>query len=251
MKAVIASGAVLACLAGIGIGIPRVLGEQASRPAVAAADAQAEWPAAKAAAMAAENRLREDAVGRPVIAPAGTGLASARAAGARLDSTRSVRTQPVRAASGGAGKDGGAGAAGRRTPARTHPQPAAAAPRAAYTAGILPLTDGGPFSSWRFVGTNLWNGAVSGRWEVVQAGGTPAHRALGAASADRAGLFVYTESTDPGTTAGRRTAGVFAPSPDPGGTFTVAKAAGGTLTLTLTGSRKRYFFDVATRTFTR
>lgn len=66
----------------------------------------------------------------------------------------------------------------------------------------------------------------------------------------RAGLFVYTESPDPAVTAGRQVTGVLAPSPDPPGMFTVAKATGSTLTLTLSGSQTRYYFNVVTRKFT-
>ncbi|MGH3167449.1 MAG: hypothetical protein ACRDN0_16360, partial [Trebonia sp.] len=139
-------------------------------------------------------------------------------------------------------KPGGAG---------TQPQAAAVAPHAAYDAGILPLTDGGPFSSAQFVGTNVWNGPDGGRWEVVQAGGAPTDRALGAASPTRAGLFVYTEPADPAAASGRQVTGILAPSPDPSGTFTVTKAAGGTLTLALSGSSGPYYFNVATRKFTR
>lgn len=221
MKMAIAAGVTALFIAGIGVGIPRVMA--ADRPVPVPAPAPAGpgvptgWPAAKAAAMAAENQSRQAAAGRPVVAPAEIGSAGA----------------------------GGKAIAG------TESQAAAMAPRAAYTAGILPLTDGGPFGSARFVGTNLWNGPVGGRWEVVQAGGSPTDRALGGVSPTRAGLFVYTESPDPAVTAGRRVVGVLAPAADPRGSFTVAKARGNTLTLTLSGSRVPYYFNVATRVFTR
>jgi hypothetical protein len=191
-------------------------GAGAGVPRVMAAvrPAPAGWPAAKAAAMANENNLRAAAAGRPVVAPGGTSSTG----------------------------QGGAG---------TQPQAAAMAPRAAYTAGVLPLTAGGPFSSWQFVGTNLWNGPVNGQWEVVQAGGAPTNRSLGAASPTKAGLFVYTESSNPAAASGQRVTGVLVPSPDPAGTFTVTKATGSTLTLTLSGSGTRYTFNVETRKFTR
>ncbi|HEV3380082.1 MAG TPA: hypothetical protein VG142_03800 [Trebonia sp.] len=214
MKIVIAAGFAALCLSGIGAAVPRVLAAERSAPVSTAASASAPagsgvpagWPAGKAAAMTAENQLREASAGRPVVAPDGAG---------------------------------------------TERQAAAVAPQAAYTAGILPVTDGGPFDSSQFVGTNAWNGPVGGRWEVVQAGGAPADRALGAASPASAGLFVYTEPADPAATAGRRVSGILEPSPDPPGTFTVAKATGTTLTLALSGSRTLYYFDVLTRKFTR
>lgn len=247
MKVMIAAGISALGLAAVGVGVPRVMAAAQSAPAPASHGAlvnhgarvnhgapvnhggpagvgvPAGWPAAKAAAMAAENRLREQAAGRPVVAP---------------DAPDSA----VPATGAQAGAAAGTGA---------EPQSAAVAPQAAYTAGILPLTDGGPFGSAEFVGTNVWNGPVGGRWEVVQAGGAPADRALGSASPDKAGLFVYTESRNPAVSAGRVVAGVLAPSPDPPGQFTVARAAGDRLTLTLSGTRQRYYFDVLTRQFTR
>lgn len=222
MKIVIAAGFSALCLAGIGVGIPRVLAadRHASAPASVPAGpgVPAGWPAAKAAAMAGENQLREAAAGRPVVAPAA----------------------PAGPGSAGA----------RQASAGTEQQSAGVAPQSSYTAGILPLTNGGPFDSSQFLGTNLWNGPVGGRWEVVQAGGVPADRALSAASPTRAGLFVYTEPANPAAASGQVVTGVLAPSPDPSGEFTVAKAAGSTLTLTLSGSRTRYYFDLVTRTFT-
>jgi hypothetical protein len=163
--------------------------------------------------MASENQLRAAAAGKPVVPPAGAGQPGATGTG-------------------------------------TEQQAAALAPGSAYTAGILPLTDGGPFSSAQFVGADVWNGPVGGRWEVIQAGGVPTNGALGSASPAKAGLFVYTESADPSVTSGRRVTGILAPSPDPAGTFTVTKESASTLTLTLSGSGTPYYFDVATGKFT-
>jgi hypothetical protein len=227
MKIAIAAGFTVLCVAGVagvGVGVPSVMAAQRSAPAPGAAPApaaaqagpvsEAGWPASKTAAMASENQLRAAAAGKPVVPPAEAG-------------------QPGTTGTG------------------TQQQAAAVAPGSAYTAGILPLTDGGPFTSAQFVGDNVWNGPVGGRWEVIQAGGAPTNGALGSASPAKAGLFVYTESADPSATSGRRVTGILAPSPDPAGTFTVTKASGGTLTLTLSGSGATYYFDVATGKFTR
>jgi hypothetical protein len=92
---------------------------------------------------------------------------------------------------------------------------------------------------------------VGGQWEVVQAGGVPVNRADGAASPTRAGLFVYTESGDPTSTAAPAVAGVREPVAGPAGMFTVQSATGNLLTLTVSGSRKLYHFDLATLRFTR
>jgi hypothetical protein len=163
--------------------------------------------------MAAENRLRSAAAGNAVVAPV--------------------------VAAGGGATAGGA-----------QQQSAAVAPGAVYTAGILPLTSGGPFDSAQFVGTNVWNGpSAGGGWEVIQAGGVPVNGALGSASPAKAGLFVYTEPADPAATSGRQVTGVVAPSPDPAGMFTVTRVSDGTLTLALSGSAAPYYFDVATGTF--
>lgn len=114
--------------------------------------------------------------------------------------------------------------------------------RAALTEGIVPLAGGGPFRPSRFTGTNLWNGRVGDRWEVVQAGGVPAASA---------GLFVYTRSPDPASSDAPRVVGVRVPSPARRGLFTVRAVSGRMLTLSLSGSRTPYYFNVVTLRFTR
>jgi hypothetical protein len=238
MKMAIAAGFSAICLAGLSAGVPAAMAAgypaptgypaPAGPPApgngpvavdgeVPDAAVMANGPAVKEAALRAENRLRQAAAGRPLVAP---GYASP------------------------------AGPAGESHPGQGPRSAAIPAPAAAHTAGILPLTAGGPFRSAQFLGTNLWNGPAGGRWEIVQAGGVPVDRALGAASPEQAGLFVYTETSDPAAPAAPRIIGVRAPSPDPAGTFTVTSATGSLLTLTLSGSGAVYSFDVATLRFT-
>jgi hypothetical protein len=212
----------VACLAGLGAGVPAVLASVralslpgGSQPGVVATTG---WPADKASRMESEDQLRQAAASRPLVAP----------------------STPPAAAPGGLKRESAAGPAGG---AATADAPAA------MTAGILPLTSGGPFNASQFLGTNLWNGPVGGQWEVVQAGGVPVNRALGAASPTKAGLFVYTESADPSSTAAPAVVGVRTPAAGPPGMFTVRSAAGDVLTLTVSGSGKLYRFDLATRQF--
>ena len=70
---------------------------------------------------------------------------------------------------------------------------------AGQTAGILGLHVGGPFSPAQFVGTNLWNGAVRGKWLVVQAGGVPTSPPAGPVIGRnvKAGVFVYWRAPQP------------------------------------------------------
>jgi hypothetical protein len=137
-------------------------------------------------------------------------------------------------------------------PVRAVGQAPASAGRAALTQGIMPLADGGPFRPWQFQGTNLWNGRVGARWEVVQAGGVPSdgpNAVWGPATS--AGLFVYTRSPDPASPAAPKVIGIRVPSPAPRGMFTVRSVSGRRLTLSLPGSRAPYYFDVVTLRFTR
>jgi hypothetical protein len=214
----------VACLAALGAGVPAVLASVralslpgGSQPGVVAAKG---WPATKASRLESEDRLRQAAASRPLVAP----------------------STPPSAAPGGVERESAADSPAAGT--------AADAP-AAMTAGILPLTAGGPFNASRFLGTNLWNGPVDGQWEVVQAGGVPVNRALGAASPTRAGLFVYTESADPSSPAAPVVAGVRTPPAGPAGMFTVRSVTGDVLTLTVSGSGQRYRFDLTTRRFVR
>lgn len=126
---------------------------------------------------------------------------------------------------------------------------------AGLTSGILGLHDGGPFSPSQFVGTNLWNGRVRGRWLVVQAGGVPvgAPGALppGPASASRtqAGVFVYWRGVAPSSAAPSRVVGVIRAPDRPVGQLVVDSVRGGVLRLSLAGTGRVYRFSVATLRF--
>jgi hypothetical protein len=207
----ITAGAAVAGLAALGAGVPAVMAGVHTVPASASPPG---WPAAKTAHMRAENQPREQAGSRPLAPPPAMAPAL--------------------------------------TPQDAGPDSSSTAgSQSALTQGVLPLTAGGPFTPSQFLGTNLWNGPVGGDWEVVQAGGVPADRALGAASPTVAGLFVYTRSPDPASSAAPKVTGVRVPGPRPSGEFTVRKATGGVLTLTLSGSGQKYFFNVATLRFTQ
>lgn len=230
------------CLAALGAGMPGVMAGARSTPGWSVPWG---WPAAKAAHMRSENRLRQAAASRPLLPPpvlaprdvappfpkppgrATPGLAAQGLAAP----SRNHGATPQRGTGGGAMADPGA--------------------QSALMPGIVPLSAGGPFSPSQFRGTNLWNGPVGGRWEVIQAGGVPAGGRSGAASGTRAGLFVYTRSPDPGSAAGAEVTGIRTPSPDPAGLFTVQGARGDALTLSLPGSRALYRFDVVSLRFTR
>lgn len=216
------TGVTVIGLASIGWGIPTVMASVRSAPVRSAPNLPAprDWPAAKADHMRAEDQLRQAAASRPLMPPPALPAAPS-------------------AASAGGIQQQSAGTA-------------ASAGQAGLTQGIMPLGNGGPFQPSQFLGTNLWNGRVGARWEVVQAGGIPADPALGAASpAASAGLFVYTRSPDPASAAAPSVIGTRAPSPDPGGMFTVSAVRGTVLTLTLSGSRHPYYFNVVTLRFTR
>ena len=238
------------CLAGFGVGVPAVMAAAGSGPGAgdatgagvtsatgagvtsatgAGAGVPADWPAAKASAMQAENQMRAAATGRPVVAPAGTEVSGTGVSGEGASGTGAAGSGPE--------------------PQSAAVSAAESAPRAAYTAGILPLTSGGPFNSSQFLGTNLWNGPVRGHWEVVQAGGVPLDKALGAASPTQAGVFVSTQSADPSAATAPVVRGVLAPSAAPAGTFTVKSVTGDILTLTVSGSSTLYHFDVVARRF--
>lgn len=222
------AGLAVVCLGGVGAVIPAVMAGVRTAPA---APVPRGWPAAKASRLRAENQLRQAAAARPVLPPpalpaAGPfGPAPSSRSEASSGSPR-IQRQSAKSADSGA--------------------------QASLGQGIVPLTAGGPFRPSRFLGTNLWNGLVRGRWEVIQAGGVPADQSLGAASpAARAGLFVYTRSPDPASAAAPRITGVRAPSPDPRGQFTVRTVHGDVLTLSLSGSPRRYHFNVVTLRFSR
>jgi hypothetical protein len=114
---------------------------------------------------------------------------------------------------------------------------------AQYHGGVLGLRDGGPFTPSQFVGTNLWNGPVGGRWMGVQAGGVPI------AGGAEAAVYVYTEPLDPTAPAPPRVLGIFRPAGGPAGRLSVQDMKGDTLSLALAGSSTVYHFDVGSLTF--
>lgn len=224
-------------LAGFGLteispGIPDVMAGVRSAPYVSVPDG---WPAAKADRMRAEDQLRQQAVGRPLLPPPALPVApppQGPSKGPGQIDRQSAR-QPESSAEGSGGEETWASSG-----------------QAALTQGIVPLADGGPFPPSRFLGTNLWNGRVGSRWEVIQAGALPADPALGAASpAAAAGVFVYTRSPDPASPAAPQVIGVRTPSPAPRGMFTIRRINAGVLTLSLSASRKLYHFNAATLRF--
>lgn len=213
----IAVAAILLAGAGIGVGlsVPAVMAGTRSAPGLGVPRG---WPAAKAERMGAENRLRRAAASRPLRPP------PALPAGPR--SRRDGRGPRPQEAGGTIMAPGS---------------------QAALTPGIVPLKAGGPFAPSEFSGTNLWNGPVGGRWEVIQAGGIPS----GSAGPDRAGVFVYSRSQDPASGAAPRVTGVRAPSSGPDGRFTVRRASGDVLTLSVPGPGRAYRFNVVTLRFSR
>lgn len=171
------------------------------------------WPAAKAERMRAQERMRRAAASRPLLPP--PAVPAGRPA-------RKGRPVPLPQAGGGTITASGS--------------------QAGLTAGIVSLKAGGPFAPSEFSGTNLWNGPVGGRWEVIQAGGTPS---------GRAGVFVYSRSTDPASGEAPRIAGIRVPSSGPHGRFTVRRASGDLLTLSVPGSSRAYRFNAVSLRFSR
>jgi hypothetical protein len=227
MRRIVIAGVAAAGLVTLGAGIPSVMAGIRSVPKTVVPQG---WPAQKASGYEAENQSREQAAGRPLVAPGGEGPAGQQSgAQQRTDGPSAIERQSARQQSAGQ-----------------------------LTAGIVPLTSGGPFSQAQFTGTNLWNGPVGGRWEVVQAGST---------AAGQAGLYVYTRSSDPASSSGPKVVGAITPAGDPAGTFTIEKASGGVLTLALSdpgtsdsaasgngasgngAGQRQYTFDVTTLKF--
>lgn len=208
----IAAAAILLTGTGIaaGLNMPGVMAGTRSAPATALPQG---WPAGKTEHMQAEERLRQAAASRPLVPP--PVLAAGRPA---RDGSRA----PLRQAAGGTVRVSEA--------------------QAGLTSGIVPLEAGGPFSPSEFSGTNLWNGPVAGRWEVIQAGGTPS---------GRAGVFVYSRSQDPASGQAPRVTGIRAPSSGPDGRFTIRRESGDTLTLAVPGSDRVYLFNVVSLRFSR
>ncbi len=122
---------------------------------------------------------------------------------------------------------------------------------AGQTAGILGLHVGGPFSPAQFVGTNLWNGAISGKWLVVQAGGVPAappaRPVIGRNV--KAGVFVYWRSPQPTSSTPEHVVGIVRAPGNPRGALTVRRSAAGVLTLSLSGSGRIYQFSLRSLRF--
>lgn len=117
----------------------------------------------------------------------------------------------------------------------------------------LGITDDrqGPFTASQFSGLNSWSGVTGSTITVVVAGGKPSSASDPFNSPKLAAVFVYSEPVTP--TAGGPVStpiGVFAPSVDPTGEFSVAAVNGTTLTLAIPGSPGSYHFNVATSSFT-
>lgn len=221
------TGLAVTCLAGAGVvaavGVPAVMAGIHTAPGPVAIPQ--DWPAGKAAGLRAEDQLREAAAGHPMVAPGSLEFGGLQ----RQAAERSAGGRSAGGRSAGTARDAQAG----------------------FTEGVIPLTHGGPFQPAQFLGTNLWNGPVGGRWEVVQAGGVPRDRALGAASPTRAAVFVYTRSANPASLAAPDVRGVIAPAAGPAGKFTITKVTGNILTLTADGSGKgTYHFDKISLRFT-
>lgn len=198
-------------LAGAGTAVAvNVPGAGAGTRSAPASSVPRGWPTAKAARLRAENRLRQAAARRPLRPPPA------------LPGPR-----PGRAVSGPRLQDAG----GTVT---------APSSQAGLSAGIVGLEAGGPFRPSRFSGTNLWNGPVGGRWEVVQAGGTPS---------GRAGVYVYSRSQDPDSGAPPRVTGIRVPPSGPRGRFTVRQSSADTLVLAVPGSGRVYRFNVVSLCF--
>jgi hypothetical protein len=95
---------------------------------------------------------------------------------------------------------------------------------------------------------NAWTGPGLGAWEAVDAGSIPLATGEGLTdhAHDRAAIFVYTGSTDPSSALPRTILGIFKPSQDLHGQFTITSIRGTTITRSLSGSSTVYHFDTST-----
>jgi hypothetical protein len=130
------------------------------------------------------------------------------------------------------------------------PSPPSSPMKAYFQLGISDDRQG-PFTSSQFFGVNSWSGESSASTiEVVVAGGQPSDASDPFHSTELAAVFVYTESTDPAAgTDGTTAVGIFGPTPDPGGEFSITAVNGGVLTLALSGGSGTYYFNIATHAF--
>jgi hypothetical protein len=99
--------------------------------------------------------------------------------------------------------------------------------------------------------TNAWAGPGLGAWEAVDAGSIPMATGEGLTdhARDKAAIFVFTGSTDPNSALPRTILGIFKPSQDLHGQFTITSIHGTTITLSLSGSSTVYHFDTSTLRF--
>jgi hypothetical protein len=99
--------------------------------------------------------------------------------------------------------------------------------------------------------TNAWAGSGLGAWEAVDAGSIPLATGEGLTdhARDEPAIFVFTEPTDPNSAVPRTIVGVFKPSQDLHGQFTIVSIDGTTITLSLSGSSNIYHFDTSTLRF--
>jgi hypothetical protein len=96
--------------------------------------------------------------------------------------------------------------------------------------------------------TNAWAGPGLGAWGAVDAGSIPLATGEGLTdhAHDDAAIFVFTASVDPNSAVPRTIVGIFRPSQDLHGQFTITSINGTTITLSLSGSSTVYHFDIST-----
>jgi hypothetical protein len=99
--------------------------------------------------------------------------------------------------------------------------------------------------------TNAWAGPGLSAWEAVDAGSIPLATGEGLTdhARDEAAIFVFTAPTDPNSALPRTIVGIFKPSQDLHGQFTITSIDGTTITLSLSGSSTVYHFDTSTLRF--
>jgi len=99
--------------------------------------------------------------------------------------------------------------------------------------------------------TNAWAGPGLGAWEAVDAGSIPLATGEGLTdhARDEAAIFVFTGSTDPNSAVPPTILGIFKPSQELRGQFTITSINGTTITLALSASSTVYHFDTSTLRF--